>query len=100
VRNLTVKARIAFARLNERVHGQHITLAGEQHITELCDVERVTIHASSHFAGLDSPHNIVEQHRACLINRTEALVKLQAIKRQSQPNGYIYNSAVKALEVI
>ncbi len=48
MRNLTVKARIAFAKMNERAEriatGQHITLAGDQHIAEQCDVEDVTIH--------------------------------------------------------
>ncbi|KKK87617.1 hypothetical protein LCGC14_2751420 [marine sediment metagenome] len=58
MRNLTVKARIAFAKMNERAEriatGQHITLAGDQHIAEQCDVEDVTIH-SDELSELECP---------------------------------------------
>jgi hypothetical protein len=50
MRNLSVKARKGWALMEERRLqrngiGQHIILAGEQHITELCNVEDVTVHA-------------------------------------------------------
>lgn len=37
--------------------GQHITMAGNLHIIEQCDIENVTVHGdsiNSHHAGLDA----------------------------------------------